>query len=237
MIDPAWPVWPAEASGIRRLRFSHFGVALSAAVDGLGVVAGRSPMVDAKLAAGKRVMAKMSHVFALSWRDASAAQDRLIAALRVFALEGAAAASLPPTLAGCWHRKRTRGHARVGWRGERRGACHSRLPCRGSNEASPPCLLAVNFLLPDSASDCRGNRLEPHRCYPPSSDVMKKSLNLSSNSNRSIRSSSSSNRLILRRNISSHMKDNLFTSSNSLSAIAAPWVTRDLNLYARLKRL
>jgi len=57
----------------RRLHFSQFGPALSAAVDGLGVALGRSPMVDTELAAGrlvrplpKRVAAKASQVFALT---------------------------------------------------------------------------------------------------------------------------------------------------------------------------
>ena len=81
-IEFGWSTWLDRfgMNGIlrsRRLRFSHFGVALSAAVDGLGVALGRSPMVDAELAAGrlvrpiaKRVMAKASNVFALAWRDA-----------------------------------------------------------------------------------------------------------------------------------------------------------------------
>jgi LysR family glycine cleavage system transcriptional activator len=85
-----------EASGTRRLRFSHFGVALSAAIDGHGVALGRSPMVDAELAAGRllrpfgrRLLAKASEVFALAWRDSGSPQDQRIAAFRDFALDEA----------------------------------------------------------------------------------------------------------------------------------------------------
>jgi len=86
----------------RQLRFSHFGVALSAAVDGLGVALGRSPMVDAELAAGrlvrpfaKRVVAKASSVFALAWRDTGAVrEDQRIAAFRDFALDEACGCEL-----------------------------------------------------------------------------------------------------------------------------------------------
>ena len=39
----------------RQVRFSHFGLALSAAIDGLGIALGRSPMVDAELASGRLV--------------------------------------------------------------------------------------------------------------------------------------------------------------------------------------
>jgi LysR family glycine cleavage system transcriptional activator len=82
---------------MRQLRFSHFGLALSAAIDGLGVALGRSPMVDAELASGRlvrpfgaKVMAKASDVFALAWRDTGAgAQDQRIAAFRDFALDEA----------------------------------------------------------------------------------------------------------------------------------------------------
>jgi LysR family transcriptional regulator, glycine cleavage system transcriptional activator len=85
----------------RRLRFSNFGVALSAAVDGLGVALGRSPMADAELAAGrlvrpfpKRVVAKASEVFALAWRDSGGRQDQRIAAFRDFALDEACGCEL-----------------------------------------------------------------------------------------------------------------------------------------------
>jgi LysR family transcriptional regulator, glycine cleavage system transcriptional activator len=84
------------ASPPSRLRFSQFGPALSAAVDGLGIALGRSPIVDAELAAGrlvrpfpKRVAAKASDVFALTWRDASVGDNQRIAAFREFALDEA----------------------------------------------------------------------------------------------------------------------------------------------------
>jgi LysR family transcriptional regulator, glycine cleavage system transcriptional activator len=86
----------------RQLRFSHFGLALSAAIDGLGIALGRSPMVDAELASGRlvrpfgeKVMAKASDVFALAWRDTAAgAPDQRIAAFRDFALDEACGCEL-----------------------------------------------------------------------------------------------------------------------------------------------
>ena len=86
----------------RQLRFSHFGLALSAAIDGLGVALGRSPMVDAELASGRlvrpfgrKVMAKASDIFALAWRDTGAgAPDQRIAAFRDFALDEACGCEL-----------------------------------------------------------------------------------------------------------------------------------------------
>jgi LysR family glycine cleavage system transcriptional activator len=103
----AWSTWLGrfglnEAPALRQLRFNHFGVALSAAVDGLGVALGRSPMVDAELAAGrlvrpfaKRAVAKASNVFALAWRDTGAARDdQRIAAFRNFALDEACGCEL-----------------------------------------------------------------------------------------------------------------------------------------------
>jgi LysR family transcriptional regulator, glycine cleavage system transcriptional activator len=103
----AWSTWlgrfglPTSPSS-RRLRFSHFGVALSAAVDGLGIAIGRSPMVDAELAAGrlvrpfpKQIAAKASNVFALAWRNAETVrQDQRIAAFRDFALDEACGCEL-----------------------------------------------------------------------------------------------------------------------------------------------
>src|SRR5882724_8486480 len=91
-----------QGARLRQLRFSHFGVALSAAVDGLGVALGRSPMVDAELAAGrlvrpfaKRVVAKASNVFALAWRDTGAVRgDQRVAAFRDFALDEACGCEL-----------------------------------------------------------------------------------------------------------------------------------------------
>jgi LysR family transcriptional regulator, glycine cleavage system transcriptional activator len=101
-----WSTWLkrfglGETHETRRLRFSNFGVALSAAIDGLGVALGRSPMVDAELAAGrlvrpfaKRVVAKASDVFALTWRDSGSTQDQRIAAFRDFALDEACGCEL-----------------------------------------------------------------------------------------------------------------------------------------------
>jgi LysR family transcriptional regulator, glycine cleavage system transcriptional activator len=87
---------------VRQLRFSHFGLALLAAIDGLGVALGRSPMVGAELASGRlvrpfggKVMAKASDVFALAWRDTGAgAPDQRIAAFRDFALDEACGCEL-----------------------------------------------------------------------------------------------------------------------------------------------
>jgi LysR family glycine cleavage system transcriptional activator len=106
-VEFTWSTWLDrfglhEARLSRQLRFSHFGLALSAAVDGLGVVLGRSPMVDAELAAGrlvrpfaKRVVAKASNVFSLAWRDTRAiGEDQRIAAFRDFALNEACGCEL-----------------------------------------------------------------------------------------------------------------------------------------------
>jgi DNA-binding transcriptional LysR family regulator len=106
-IEFGWSTWLSRfgLAGVpvtRRLRFSQFGVALSAAVDGLGVALGRSPMVDAELAAGrlvrpfaKRVIGKASEVFALAWRGSSAScEDQRIAAFRDFALDEACGCEL-----------------------------------------------------------------------------------------------------------------------------------------------
>jgi DNA-binding transcriptional LysR family regulator len=86
----------------RLLRFNQFGPALSAAVDGLGIALGRSPMVDVELAAGrlvrpfpKRVASRASNVFALVWRDCrTAEEDQRIAAFREFALDEACGCEL-----------------------------------------------------------------------------------------------------------------------------------------------
>src|SRR6266481_1648157 len=86
----------------RQLRFSDFGMALSAAVDGLGIVLGRSPMVDAELAAGrlvqpfaKGVVAKAANAFALAWRNSGAIrEDQRMAAFRDFALDEACGCEL-----------------------------------------------------------------------------------------------------------------------------------------------
>ncbi len=102
-----WSSWLARLGlqqdhKARQLRFSHFGLALSAAIDGLGVALGRSPMVDAELASGRlvrpfgsKVMAKASDVFALAWRNTGAgASDQRIAAFRDFALDEACGCEL-----------------------------------------------------------------------------------------------------------------------------------------------
>lgn len=102
-----WSTWLArfglhQTHVTRQLRFSHFGLALSAAIDGLGVALGRSPMVDAELAAGrlvrpfgKKIMAKASNVFALIWRNTGASvRDQRIAAFRDFALDEACGCEL-----------------------------------------------------------------------------------------------------------------------------------------------
>jgi DNA-binding transcriptional LysR family regulator len=122
-----WATWLAR-SGIhpahpaRQLRFSHFGLALSAAIDGLGVALGRSPMVDAELEAGrlvrpfgKRVVAKASNVFALAWRDTGAGlQDQRVAAFRDFALHEACGCELAAGPCGMPASERD-ARTRAGW--------------------------------------------------------------------------------------------------------------------------
>jgi LysR family transcriptional regulator, glycine cleavage system transcriptional activator len=121
----------------RRLRFSNFGMALSAAVDGLGIALGRSPMVDAELAAGrlvrpfgKRVEAKASTLYALAWRDTGAVrQDQRIAAFRDFALDEACGCELAAGPCGMPASERD-AQARAGWmagRAARRAMIESRL--------------------------------------------------------------------------------------------------------------
>jgi LysR family transcriptional regulator, glycine cleavage system transcriptional activator len=118
-----WSHWlrrfgPGEAGAARRLYFSQFGVALSAAIDGLGVALGRSPMVDAELAAGRlvrplgpRVAAKAADVFALAWRDGT---DQRIAAFRDFALDEACGCELAAGPCGMPASERDRQN-RAGW--------------------------------------------------------------------------------------------------------------------------
>lgn len=73
-------------------RFSHFGLALRAAIDGAGLVLGRSPMIDAELAAGRLVRpfgdVKMmaSTTFVALWPEALVNDARLIA-MREFLLD------------------------------------------------------------------------------------------------------------------------------------------------------
>jgi LysR family transcriptional regulator, glycine cleavage system transcriptional activator len=144
-IEFGWSTWLGRfglegAPGTRRLRFSNFGVALSAAVDGLGIALGRSPMVDAELAAGrlvrlfaKRVVAKASNVFALAWRDAGATQDQLIAAFRDFALDEACGCELAAGPCGLPPSERD-SRSRAGWmagRATRRTMMSNRPPFEG----------------------------------------------------------------------------------------------------------
>ncbi|HUC71744.1 MAG TPA: LysR substrate-binding domain-containing protein [Stellaceae bacterium] len=127
----AWSTWLGRfglqaAPPSRRLRFSHFGLALSATVDGLGIALGRSPMVDAELAAGRlvrpfaeHVVAKASNVFALAWRDTGAAlQDQRIAAFRDFALDEACGCELAAGPCGMPASERDT-QARAGWMANR----------------------------------------------------------------------------------------------------------------------
>jgi LysR family transcriptional regulator, glycine cleavage system transcriptional activator len=138
----AWPTWLGRfdvqaASPSRRLRFSHYGVALSAAVDGLGIALGRSPMVDAELAAGrlvrpfaKEIVAKASNVFALAWRDTGVVlQDQRIAAFRDFALDEACGCELAAGPCGMPESERD-SQTRAGWmaaRAARRAVVENRL--------------------------------------------------------------------------------------------------------------
>jgi LysR family glycine cleavage system transcriptional activator len=91
-----WNVWLAflglEGEQAHGPRFSHFGLALRAAIDGAGFVLGRSPMIDAELAAGRLVRpfgeVKMmaSTTFVALWPEALANDSRL-AAMREFLLD------------------------------------------------------------------------------------------------------------------------------------------------------
>lgn len=137
-----WSAWLVRlglpvAAPVRRLRFSHFGVALAAAVDGLGIALGRSPMVDPELAAGRLVRpfvepiaAKASNVFALAWRKTGAAlQDQRIAAFRDFALDEACGCELAAGPCGMPASERD-ALTRDGWvagRAARRAMIESRL--------------------------------------------------------------------------------------------------------------
>jgi DNA-binding transcriptional LysR family regulator len=126
-LEFSWSTWLARfglarGQGSRQLRFSHFGLALSAAIDGLGVALGRSPMVDAELAAGrlvrpfgKKVVAKAANVFALTWRttDASFADQRIVA-FRDFALDEACGCELAAGPCGMPESERD-ARARAGW--------------------------------------------------------------------------------------------------------------------------
>ncbi|MBL0403474.1 LysR family transcriptional regulator [Microvirga aerilata] len=91
-----WNVWlkflGLEGEEAHGPRFSHFGLALRAAIDGAGLVLGRSPMIDAELAAGRlvrpfgdvRMMA--STTFVALWPGALVDDARLVA-MREFLLD------------------------------------------------------------------------------------------------------------------------------------------------------
>ncbi|WP_112664321.1 transcriptional regulator GcvA [Microvirga flavescens] len=92
-----WNTWLpylglADAQMIHGPRFSHFGLALRAAIEGAGVVLGRSPMIDAELAAGRlvrpfgdvKMMATKSYV--AIWPE-SLMNDARVVAMREFLLD------------------------------------------------------------------------------------------------------------------------------------------------------
>jgi LysR family transcriptional regulator, glycine cleavage system transcriptional activator len=156
-VEFAWSTWLSRfgmqgAPVSRRLRFSHFGLALSAAVDGLGIALGRSPMVDAELAAGrlvrpfaKRVVAKASNVFALAWSDTDATRgDQRIAAFRDFALDEACGCELAAGPCGMPASEKD-ARTRAGWiagRATRRAMLVSQRLDGGS--AHPPAAAQVS---------------------------------------------------------------------------------------------
>ena len=119
-----WSSWLShvdqpERTSIHRLRFSQFGVALSAAIDGLGIALGRSPLVDAELAAGrlvrpfrKTLSMAAPNVFALSWAEGRASDPRL-AAFRDFVLYEACSCEL--AAGPCGLPPSQRDAARLGW--------------------------------------------------------------------------------------------------------------------------
>jgi DNA-binding transcriptional LysR family regulator len=96
--ESRWAPWlerlgVADEPAVSRLRFSHYGVALSAAIDGLGVALGRAPMIDCELAAGRLVRPfgdKLSltapDVHVLSWPE-GAERDQRFLAFRDFVLD------------------------------------------------------------------------------------------------------------------------------------------------------
>ena len=75
-----------DQPAVPRLRFSHYGVALSAAIDGLGVALGRSPMIDCELDAGRLVRPfgdkfelTTPDVYVLSWPEGAEKDQRFLA--------------------------------------------------------------------------------------------------------------------------------------------------------------
>lgn len=127
--DPAgpgldWSFWLSRTNlaaqgDFRRLRFSQFGLALSAAVDGLGVALGRSPLVDAELAAGrlvrpfgKKLSVAAPKVYALTWAEHLSSDHRL-AAFRDFVLDESCGCELAAGPCGMPRSKRD--GARLDW--------------------------------------------------------------------------------------------------------------------------
>ena len=171
-VEFAWSTWLSRfglqgAPASRRLRFSHFGVALSAAVDGLGVALGRSPMVDAELAAGrlvrpfaKRVVAKASNVFALAWRDTDATrQDQRVAAFRDFALDEACGCELAAGPCGMPASEKD-AQTRAGWMAGRatRRAMMTGQPLNGGPAHLPAGDAGISPALLSTRSDPRIRR-------------------------------------------------------------------------------
>lgn len=102
MAEYRWEPWlerfMVSGDKVRWSRFSDLGLAISAAIDGLGVALGRSPMIDAELAAGRLVRLfpvglamHASELFALKWREPA---DQRILAFRDFALDEACGCEL-----------------------------------------------------------------------------------------------------------------------------------------------
>ncbi|PZW39283.1 LysR family transcriptional regulator [Humitalea rosea] len=97
-LEKGWQSWLAALGlpGARGtiIRFSNFNHAIGAAIAGAGIALGRSPMVDAELAAGRlvRLFAPLampgSYVFVLRARP-GAARDPHVAQLRGFLLDSA----------------------------------------------------------------------------------------------------------------------------------------------------
>ena len=83
-----WPVWLERlgvAASPRGLRFSHFGLAIRAAVDGVGVALSRSPLIDAELKAGRLVrpfgdlLMPASRVYTAEWPVRAKPDPRIVA--------------------------------------------------------------------------------------------------------------------------------------------------------------
>jgi len=122
-----WEVW-FEHLGLTDVQphgpwFSHFGLALRAAIEGAGLVLGRSPMIDAELAAGRLVRPfgdiKMlaSTTYVALWPKALANDARLIA-MREFLLDescgcglAAGPCGIPPSQRETVERERQRSSA------------------------------------------------------------------------------------------------------------------------------